>query len=150
MFKKILVPLDGSRVAEAVLPHATELARLHDGEVVLLRVELASNYGTEMVTEAERQAVEEARRYLTDVAASLREARVRVSTAVVPYGYAPEQILAQANLTGADLIAMATHGRTGVGRWMLGSVAEKVLRAAVTPVLLVRSPSPKPSESHRG
>jgi nucleotide-binding universal stress UspA family protein len=143
MFKKILVRLDGSQAGEAVLPHATELARLHDAEVVLLRVEFAPDY-------AEEQAVEEAGRYLTGVAASIRDARVRVSAMVVPARDAAGEILPQAQLTAADLIAMATHGRSGVGRWMLGSVAEKVLRAAVTPVLLVRSPSPEPSEGHRG
>jgi nucleotide-binding universal stress UspA family protein len=143
MFRRILVPLDGSALAEAVLPQATELARLHGAEVVLLRVESAPDY-------AVAQAAEEAQHYLKGVAASLRGARVRVSTMVVLSGDAAGEILVQAELTAADLILMSTHGRSGVGRWMLGSVAEKVLRAAVTPVLLVRVPSPKLSPSGRG
>ncbi|HYB74474.1 MAG TPA: universal stress protein [Candidatus Sulfotelmatobacter sp.] len=142
MFRRILVPLDGSALAEAVLPQAMELARLHGAEVVLLRVESAPDY-------AVAQAAEEAQHYLGDVAASLREARVRVSTMVVLSGDTAGEILVQAELTAADLILMSTHGRSGVGRWMLGSVAEKVLRAAVTPVLLVRVPSPRRSASRR-
>jgi nucleotide-binding universal stress UspA family protein len=142
MFRRILVPLDGSALAEAVLPQAGELARLHGAEVVLLRVESAPDY-------AVAQAAEEAQHYLRGVAASLWEARVQVSMMVVLSGDAAGEILVQAELTAADLILMATHGRSGVGRWMLGSVAEKVLRAAVTPVLLVRVPSPKRSPSPR-
>ncbi len=139
MFKKILVPLDGSAVAEAILPQVTELARVHDAEMVVLRVALAHSFPGADPTEAQLHVVQESEKYLEEVEQGLKGGGLRVST-VVRYGHAAEEILDHAAFAGVDLIAMSTHGRTGVGRWVLGSVTEKVLRASSTPLLLVRAP----------
>ncbi len=139
MFKQILVPLDGSALAEAILPQVTELARVHDAELVLLRVALAHAFPGADPTEAQLQAVRESEKYLEEVEKELKARGLRVAT-VVRYGQAGEEILDHAAFAGIELIAMSTHGRTGVSRWVLGSVAEKVLRASTTPLLLVRAP----------
>lgn len=143
MFKKILVPLDGSALAESILPQVTDLARLHDAEVVLLTVALAHAFPGADPTEAQLHAVREAEKYLETMERELKGRKVRVSV-VVRYGHAAEEILDHAAFAGIDLIAMSTHGRAGVRRWVLGSVAEKVLRASTTPLLLVRAPGAHP------
>lgn len=139
MFKKILVPLDGSALAEAILPQVTELVRVHDAELVILRVALAHGFPGADPTEAQLHAVRESEKYLEEVEKGLKGRGLRVSS-VVRYGHAAEEVLDHAAFSGVDLIAMSTHGRTGVSRWVLGSVAEKVLRASTTPLLLVRAP----------
>ncbi len=139
MFKRILVPLDGSVLAEAILTQVTELARVHDAELVLLRVALAHAFPGADPTEAQLQAVRESEKYLEVVEHELKEKGLRVSS-VVRYGHAADEILDHAAFAGIELIAMSTHGRTGVSRWVMGSVAEKVLRASTTPLLLVRAP----------
>lgn len=138
MFAHILVPLDGSVLAETILPQVTEAATLHGAEVVLLRVALAHAFPGTNQTEAQVQAVQEAETYLAGVVQRLLASGIKAQT-VVRYGHAAEEILDQAETGSADLIAMSTHGRSGVRRWMLGSVSEKVLRAAPVPVLLVRA-----------
>ena len=139
MFGKILVPLDGSPLAEAILPQVTELARVHGAELILLRVALAHGFPGADPTEAQLEAVREGEKYLEGVEKELASRGLRASR-VVRYGHAAEEILDHAAFGGIDLIAMSTHGRTGVGRWVLGSVAEKVLRASSTPLLLLRAP----------
>lgn len=138
MFARILVPLDGSALAEAILPQVTELATLHGAEVVLLRVALAHTFPGTNQTEAQVQAVQEAEAYLAGVLQSLLAGGIKAQH-VVRYGHAAEEIVDQAETGCADLIAMSTHGRSGLRRWMLGSITEKVLRAATVPVLLVRT-----------
>ena len=139
MFKKILVPLDGSALAEAILPQVTELARVHAAELVILRVALAHAFPGADPTEAQLHAVRDSEKYLEGVEQGLKGGGLQVSS-VVRYGHAAEEILDHSAFAGIDLIAMSTHGRTGVSRWVLGSVAEKVLRASTTPLLLVRAP----------
>lgn len=138
MFKNIMVPLDGSPLAEAILPQVVELARLHGAELVLLRVALAHGFPMADPMEAQGVAVREAEEYLQKIGEGVRERGVRTST-VVRYGNPAEEILGHAEATSVDLIAMGTHGRTGVGRWVFGSVAEKVLRASRQPLLLLRA-----------
>lgn len=138
MFSRILVPLDGSALAEAILPQVTELATLHGAEVVLLRVALAHVFPGTNQTEAQVQAVQEAEAYLAVAVQPLLAGGIKAQT-VVRYGHAAEEILDHAEAGSVDLIAMSTHGRSGPRRWMLGSIAEKVLRAAPVPVLLVRA-----------
>jgi nucleotide-binding universal stress UspA family protein len=144
MYGKILVPLDGSALAETVLPEVIELATRSGAELVLLRVALAHALPGADQTEAQVRAVEEAGAYLATVEARVAGRRIIVQSAV-RYGRAAKEILDHAKTGGADLIAMATHGRTGVRRWVLGSVAETVLRAAPVPVLLVRARIPAAS-----
>lgn len=138
MFARILVPLDGSALAEAILPQVTELATLHGAEVVLLRVAFAHAFPGSDQTSAQVQAVEEAEAYLAEVVQRFLAAGIKAQS-VVRYGHAAEEILDHAQTGAVDVIAMSTHGRSGVQRWVLGSVAEHVLRAAPVPVLLVRA-----------
>ncbi len=153
MFRRILVPLDGSALAEAVLPQVEELASLHGSEVVLLRVALAHSFPGSDPTQAQVQAVEEASGYLGGIEQAFVGRGIK-ALAVVRYGHAAEEILDHAQRARVDLIAMSTHGRSGIRRWMLGSVAEKVVRAAPVPVLLLRASlhaltwaeSPQPAE----
>ncbi|HET7874225.1 MAG TPA: universal stress protein [Methylomirabilota bacterium] len=143
MYKRALVPLDGSPVAETIIPLILEIAGPLDMEVVLLRVVQPQ---APVVIEGSRHVeVEdvEARRldaleYLTPIAVELRERGVRVETAV-RRGLPAEEIVAGAREARADLIAMSTHGRSGLGRLLFGSVAEAVLRHADIPIFLHRA-----------
>src|SRR5579884_2393123 len=156
-----LIPLDGSPFSEQVLEPALRLARAADGRVILLRVvppahgtgrvepgAAAADVGSalyphapqvhtfETPTQAAERQEAEARDYLAAVAARLQGMAV---TPLVRHGWHPaEEILAAAKATGADVIAMTSHGRTGVAHLLVGSVAEAVVRAGQTPVLLVR------------
>ncbi len=142
---RFLVPLDGSPLSEAILPPAVALARVMEAEILPFRVTaptlpVASPYMPEMAEEAEVQ-VNAARRtageYLESVSARLREQGVAVAEPLVWVGPVAEGILDAAASAGADLVAMATRGRGGVRRLILGSVSDKVIRAASLPVLLV-------------
>jgi nucleotide-binding universal stress UspA family protein len=130
--KRILVPLDGSRLSEAVLPLAEALAR--DYEASLLLVRALRPAGS---PEAEVEAQETAEAYLRTMAADLT-GRGRAVDWKVWYDDPARAIADAARYNGVDLIAMSTHGRGGLGRLMLGSVAEAVVRQAPVPVLLVR------------
>ena len=146
MFARVLVPLDGSSAAEAILPRVAELARGYRTDVILLRVVLAHTFPGVDPTEAQVHAVDEAQDYLAAVERSLRSRGIRAESAV-RYGRPAEEILDHARVHGVDLIAMATHGRSGIQRWVLGSVAEAVLRAAPVPVLLLRLGAPVAQEA---
>lgn len=137
MYRTILVPLDGSALSERALPVAAALAQSLSAQAVLVRAAKASVFPGVDPTEAQYQAVEEARTYLSTLAAGLREQGVSVETAV-PYGDTADAILLESDLRGADLVVMSTHGRSGLGRWIYGSVAEGVLSRSPVPVLLVR------------
>jgi nucleotide-binding universal stress UspA family protein len=138
-FAKILVPLDGSLLAEAALPKAAELIGGHPGAtLILLRaVEATALPGTDLV-DAQISVVHEAEDYLETVAARLRADGVPEVKTSVWYGSATPSILEAARVTKPDLIMMSTHGRSGFRRLVLGSVAESVLRGASTPVFLIR------------
>jgi nucleotide-binding universal stress UspA family protein len=137
MLTRILVPLDGSTLAESILPQVVELAALRRGEIHLLRVAHAHALPGAGAVEAQVRALDEARAYLDRLDARLRSQDLPVRS-VVRYGQPVEEILDHALASGADLIAMSTHGRSGVRRVMLGSVAEAVVRRARIPVLLLR------------
>lgn len=144
MYKRLLVPLDGSALAEEALVHARHLARQFHSELVLLRV-VVSPYtiaapdlilagydaGQEDFTHA-------AEAYLSAVVASLQADGLQ-AVAHTAQGPVAESILDHAADEGVDMIVMSTHGRGGVSRWVYGSVADKVLQAASCPVLLVRA-----------
>lgn len=137
MYRKILVTLDGSETAEQILPHVEGL-NSGGAEIHLLRVALAHTLPGVDPIEAQIKVVKEAEDYLKDVEERLRKKGLRVESHV-RYGHPAEEILDHAEFWKFDLIAMTTHGRSGVGRWLLGSVAEKVVRGSSTPVLVVRS-----------
>ncbi len=127
MYKKILVPLDGSAVAEVALPHAIEMAKIFQAELILLRVAFVHFLPGSDPVELESAAVRESEAYLERVAQRLTAEGLQVHT-VVRYGKAAEEIIDHAAENQVSVIVMATHGRSGVGRWLLGSTAEKVLR----------------------
>jgi nucleotide-binding universal stress UspA family protein len=142
MYNKILVPLDGSEFAEAALPHARALAQCTGAEIILLRVVRQSvrAYAAPdplLYNSFQEDTVAECADYLELVAADLKAAGHKVATETGT-GPVAETILEFAEGLGADLIAMSTHGRSGLARWFIGSTADKVMRAATLPVLLTR------------
>jgi nucleotide-binding universal stress UspA family protein len=142
VYRRAVVPLDGSLTAEAIVPFILEIAGPLDMEVVLVRVVVPI---APVVVEASRHVLLEdadqrradAAAYLKKVAAPLVAKGVRVSTEV-RYGRAVEEIVAVARDVNADLVAMTTHGRGALGRLLFGSVAEAVLREADIPVFMLR------------
>jgi len=137
---KILVPLDGSELSEGILPIVERLARPFDLAISLVRaiepLPPSTMAGVVIhVEESTRLRTAEAQEYLSKVAAGFEAKGLRV-TCAVRLGPAVNVIQERAREAEADLIAMATHGRTGLGRLFLGSVAERVLRAAEVPILL--------------
>ena len=145
MYKRILVPLDGSPLAEGVLPHVQELARSIGAEVVLLRVAFAHIFPGADPVETQVTAVQEAEAYVADRARTLQDAGVRAE-GKVRYGDPVEEIVDHVTWDHIDLIAMATHGRTGLKRVVLGSVAEQVLRRSPIPMLLLRAHPPEEAQ----
>jgi nucleotide-binding universal stress UspA family protein len=137
MFKKILVPLDGSELAESILPYVEDLASAHKARIVLLRVALAHTFPGQDEIKAEVEAVHEAEDYLKKVEEGLKKKGFTVESHV-RYGKDAEEIVDFCQEPDIDAVAMFTHGRTGVGRWLLGSVAEKVVRHCPLPVVLFR------------
>jgi nucleotide-binding universal stress UspA family protein len=135
MVQCILVPLDGSTLAERALPYATALAGASGARLVLVRV-AAPGAGPD--------GVREARAYLAQVAAGLTSAGRPVET-VAPAGDVVDEICAEARRQHADLLVSATHGRGGLGRWVYGSVAAALLARTQLPVLLVRAWGAAPS-----
>lgn len=151
MYKKVLVPLDGSKLAECVLPHVEKLAE--SGmvkEIILLRVcdspSIAADYPEtkdktwdKHVERMTANAQQTCSLYINDVEQSLKDKGFKVK-AESSLGKPAEEIVKSANKNKVDLIVMASHGRSGVSRWAYGSVAEKVLRSSCVPVLLVKVP----------
>jgi nucleotide-binding universal stress UspA family protein len=136
-FERILVPLDGSQCAENILPKVEKLAADLKASIALLRVALAHTFPGADPTEAEVAVVREAEEYLQGIEERLKAKGFRVDSHV-RYGDEAEEIMDHAAQKDIDLIAMSTHGRSGVKRFLLGSVAEKLLRHAPKPIFLVR------------
>ncbi len=130
---RVLVPLDGSTLAEAILPAVERLARDHEADVILL--EVLEGQGTR---EAELDAERQAGGYLQRMVDSLRRRGLKRVCTRVWYGDADQAIANAATRERADLVAMSTHGRSGLDWLRFGSVAEGVVRRAPVPVLLVR------------
>jgi nucleotide-binding universal stress UspA family protein len=153
MYKRALVPLDGSAESEAIIPFICEIAGPLDIEVVLLRV---LTLVPPAVLDAARPIVlddvearhKDAEEYMAPLAAELRSRGIRVATEV-RRGQPPAEIIAAGRETGADMIAMTTHGRSGFGRLLFGSVAEAVLRQAEVPVFLMRQTEAQVAERAR-
>lgn len=143
MYEAILVPLDGSKTAEKVLPYARYLAGKFKVPVELLAVvdvvEIASHMTSEKVHFLDtiiEDAVQHSTTYLRGVATTIAGTNVRCS---VEKGRAEDTIIEKAATDKTMLITMATHGRSGLNRFLLGSIAEKVLRGTVNPLLLIRA-----------
>jgi nucleotide-binding universal stress UspA family protein len=147
MYGRIVVPLDGSELAEGVIPHVAELVRDRQSQVCLLAVAqtgrrappvLADLLSATAGSQEERQRVEqELTTYLATVAEKLEPAAsAQVS---VRFGQPADEILALAGEVNAELIAMSTHGRSGIRQWVFGTVADRILHGASCPLLLVRT-----------
>lgn len=144
--KRVLVPLDRSETSEAVLPYIGDIADNLKTEVILFiaveqlyHVVVAGDSATKIPYSLEEMddSVEDARDYLERVGKTLDERGI-TTMAEVGIGNAAEGIIELADKIDADLVAMSTHGRSGLGRWTFGSVADKVLHGGTTPLLLVR------------
>jgi nucleotide-binding universal stress UspA family protein len=145
MFKTILIPLDGSVLAEAAIPAATAIARsTHPAsELILVRV-VPDLWIDDILMPGkletfQAQVKQDCQQYLDACAEPLRKEGLHV-TVLVASGEPADQILEVAAIAHADLVAMATHGRSGLQRIMVGSIADKVVHRASMPVLLVRPP----------
>ncbi len=140
MFRTILVPLDGSPAAERALPLAAALARAAEGRLVLVRCAWTTGVPGWETEKRQEAATQEADDYLRAVAGELRTQEVHVDARAIA-AHPDQGILWTLADEHADLVVMTTHGRTGVGRFIYGSVAEAVLTQSHVPVLLVRASS---------
>ncbi len=147
MYKKILVPLDESAMAEAVLPHVQSLAKAFDAEIVLVFIDeqlpARAMYVPEAVdvTALQQVSVEAratANHYVHQRAELLMEKGYKARAEVIEGSSISDAIIQYAAQNNVDLVAMSTHGRSGVARLFLGSVADKVVRDAKIPILLIR------------
>lgn len=137
-FARVLVPLDGSALAEGILAEVLALAAPFRAGLTLVRVVERAAYPMLDVSAVQVREAEEAARYLDGVKATVQAAGLGAQTEVL-FGDPATAILNHAATIEADVIAMSTHGRSGLDRWLLGSVAEKVLAGSVVPVLLYRA-----------
>lgn len=150
MFKKILLPLDGSELSERAIEPALMLAKQVNGKVILLQAPVmdlvvshpvAGGYGVLLPEQSSEQAFEEASDYLDRVVDTYRHPEVTLIKLVLE-GDPASLIVDTAAAEQADLIVMSTHGRSGLDRFIMGSVTEKVLQKAACPVLALRNDTP--------
>lgn len=148
MYHTILVPLDGSKRAEAILPHAKSLAQRYEAHVILLLVleddpaqqltKQEAGESAQSPSEDIQRRQEIARSYLTDLREQLGEAGIEARVRVTS-GKPVEEIIKVADHEKVNLIAIASHGRTALAQMMYGSVASAVLERVNLPLLLIRS-----------
>jgi len=129
IFKKILVPLDGSGEGKSVLPYVRDLAQRFDATIYIIGVGIGSK---------RRRVNYLLKEYINEISEELRGEKISAQP-VMNYGVPADEIITCAEKNNIDLIAMATHGRGGISRWWVGSVAERVICESTIPVLLVRS-----------
>ena len=146
MYKTLVVPLDGSKLAECVLPHVETLAKgCHVENIIFLRmVEPFTRVAGEVFTQEQikrinSEMISEAEGYLQTLLKGLRYNGVKTKSEVI-VGRPAEGIAEYATKANADLIIIATHGHSGLSRWVWGSVADRTLRSSCVPVLMVRAP----------
>jgi nucleotide-binding universal stress UspA family protein len=141
MFDHILVPLDGSALAEIVLPHLVLLSRINCSRISLIRVldpESRQNTGQQVDPFEWQLRKAEANAYLTDVAGRLSQVGVQVET-ILQEGRAADVILDDANEQGVSLILLSSHGESGLTGWNVSSVVQKIILRARTSVMIVRA-----------
>ena len=148
MYNAILVPLDGSELAECVLPHVETLVRGSQvKKLIFARViePLRHPSGDFLLTEDQIKEIEAGRKLAAEDYLQKLSGRIKLNQGVqvqtqVLFGMAADTLADFATKSQADLIIIATHGRSGVSRWVWGSVAGRILRSACVPVLMVRAP----------
>ena len=143
MYKRILAPLDGSKRAEAILPHVEKLAKKNESKVIFMQVVepilIAAGAEFAFQTKEEYEVLEkQAEEYLASIKGEFREKGINASV-FVTHGPVVEAIIRSAKREDTDLIAIASHGRTGLSRAFYGSVAAGVLHRIDRPLLLIRS-----------
>jgi nucleotide-binding universal stress UspA family protein len=146
MYKKIMVPLDGSELAECVLSHVEAVSKgSRPSEIVFVRVvdplprgRVSAPFGEDL-KRLELEDREKAQEYLEEVVKGINYKGIEFHVKVI-VGKAAEELATYAEENHVDLIVMATHGHSGPSRWVFGSVAERILRSACVPVLMVRAP----------
>ena len=147
MYKKILVPLDESKRAEVILPHVEELAHRFDAQIVLLKVvEPTRIYATVqgympdlgLLREQQNSVIEKRKTYLSGLEGEFGKKNINAK-AIVDEAPIVSAIIEVADREGVDLIAMASHGRTGLAHMFYGSVAAGVLHRIDRPLLLIRA-----------
>jgi nucleotide-binding universal stress UspA family protein len=149
MYEKILVPLDGSKVGEAALTNVENLAikLLPANEVEIILLQVVSDLTFDFLTEQDAAQLAHpeseldqlkaiSQRYLDSIAIRLKSKGLKVTT-LIAEGHAAEEIIKVSQSVNADLIAMSSHGRSGLGRWAMGSITDKILHESSIPVLTV-------------
>ena len=148
MYKNIMVPLDGSPLAECVLPHLDALAKGCQMEnVTLVRVVedvrmpggAEAGFDEKQLKEIYTSRKAEAEQYLSQLAKRIKYDNVKVKSTLLA-GSVADSLADYATKNDIDLILISTHGRSGVSRWIWGSVADRILRSACVPVFMVRAP----------
>jgi nucleotide-binding universal stress UspA family protein len=146
MYKHIMVPLDGSELAECVFSHVIEIAECNKSKITLVRVvtplALATSEYAGMLSTTEFQKIEDAdvaaaKKYMAEKQAYFKVKGFDVQAEVF-FGNIVDSLTDFVEANGVDLIIIATHGRSGVSRWVWGSIADRILRSAKVPVLMVR------------
>ncbi len=145
MYQRVVVPLDGSRWSESAIPRAAELARVHDAELVLLHVyqpkggDYAGQWALAGQQQIADQAYEQMQEQLIALRNSLRQEGLRAREVIIRGGHPAQAICDYVETEeGISLVVMSTHGRTGLARWLMGSVAQEVIKHARCPVMLVQ------------
>lgn len=148
-YKKIVVPLDGSGWADRAIPHAARIAKNNDAEIILLNIyhsQLAQYQDTLALAkqgnlvDQERESI---KRHLISVRNDLRSQGITVRGHIIDGREPAYNIIKYVKAEGADLVVMSTHGRTGLARFVFGSVAQKVMQGLNVPVMLVRPDTPE-------
>ncbi len=156
MYSKIMVPLDGSKLAECVLPHVEAIAKLSKASVELVQViepiELPTRGGLALSVDDIKQIEEHSRNdvesYLDSIVSRLKNSGIKARSKILS-GKAAERLVDYIHESTFDLVIMTTHGRSGISRWIWGSVAERILHSSSIPVLLIRPPKCIPgSKTH--
>ncbi len=143
MYKTILVPLDGSELAEGVLPYAKDISRQTKADISLVRVvepttdEIKKYAKRDLISKISSKVKSESNKYFDKVRDYLKGPNVKITSNLLE-GVPAVEIVSEANKNPDTLIAMSTHGRSGVRRWMIGSVADKVVRESSVPLLLIK------------
>ncbi len=134
-YRRVLIPLDGSELAERAIPYAKTIAKTKGSELILFTVSIAS------VEQLDRPM----KAYLELNVKELQSQGIKASTAIA-YGSVADEIVSFADKSKIDLVIISTHGYSGIKRWVLGSVARKVLYGTCAHVLLIKSKAPKASQ----
>lgn len=151
-FRKILVPLDGSRFSEHVIPYVTDIASTLKSDITLLRINDAGEFHGQITSEIatswenyRKEAVDNTEKTIHQYLEEIKE-RIRLNNSIVQLetiqGKAAEEIVDYAESNDVGMIALSTHGWSGIDRWAFGSVASKVVATSTKPTLLIR---PKPT-----